>query len=33
MKGKCKMKNFTKVLSLLLALTMLLSFPIGASAA
>ena len=33
MKGKCEMKNFTKILSLLLALTMLLCFPVGASAA
>ena len=33
MKGKCKMKNFTKVLSLLLPLTMLLCFPVAVSAA
>ena len=32
MKGKCKMKNFTKVLSLL-PLTMLLCFPVAVSAA
>ena len=30
---ECKMKNFTKVLSLLLALTMLLCFPVAVSAA
>lgn len=33
MKGKCEMKNFTKILSLLLALTMLLCFPVAVSAA
>ena len=33
MKGKCKMKKITKVLSLLLALTMLLCFPVAVSAA
>ena len=33
MKGKCEMKNFTKILSLLLALTLLLSFPVAVSAA
>ena len=32
-KGKCEMKNFTKILSLLLALTMLLCFPVAVSAA
>ena len=32
MKGKCEMKNFTKILSLLLALTMLLCFPVAVSA-
>lgn len=33
MKGKCEMKNFTKILSLFLALTMLLCFPVAVSAA
>lgn len=33
MKGKCEMKHFTKALSFLLALTMLLCFPVAASAA
>ena len=33
MKGKCNMKQFTKILSLVLALTLLLAFPVGASAA
>ena len=33
MKGKCEMKNLTKVLSLFLALTMLLCFPVAVSAA
>ena len=31
-KGNCSMKNITKILSLLLALTLLLSFPVAASA-
>ena len=33
MKGKCEMKNLTKVLSLFLVLTMLLCFPVAVSAA
>lgn len=33
MKGKCEMKNLTKALSLFLALTMLLCFPVAVSAA
>lgn len=33
MKGKCEMKNFTKILSLFLALTLLLCFPVAVSAA
>ena len=33
MKGKCEMKHITKILSLLLALTMLLCFPVAVSAA
>ena len=33
MKGKCNVKQFTKILSLVLALTLLLAFPVGASAA
>ena len=33
MKGKINMKKLTKILSLMLALTMLLSFPVAASAA
>ena len=33
MKGKCEMKNFTKILSFFLALTMLLCFPVAVSAA
>ena len=32
MKGKCEMKSFTKILSLFLALTLMLSFPVAASA-
>ena len=32
-KGNCSMKSITKILSLFLALTLLLSFPVAASAA
>ena len=32
-KGNCSMKNITKILSLFLAMTLLLSFPVAASAA